>query len=162
MKEIVEKFSSYNIFNYLFPGFVFVGFTKQFTSYTFFQNDMLTNLFVSYFIGLVISRIGSLLLEPFLIKISFLKFANYSHFLKASKKDPKIETLSEVNNMYRTLCSLLFLLLPLKLIELLEMKYPIIKSWSLHLLIILLLILFLFSYRKQTNYITKRIMKKEN
>ena len=157
MKELLDKISSYNIFNYLFPGILFAVISKQLTGYSFLQDNLIIGAFVYYFIGLVISRFGSLSIEPLLRKLSFLKFANYKDFVSASKKDSKIELLSEINNMYRTLSSMFVLLLLLKLYELIESKVPILKDWSTYILLALLLVMFLFSYRKQTNYITKRI-----
>ena len=116
--------------------------------------------FLAYFIGLIVSRFGSLIVEPILKKASFLKFADYADFILASKEDPKIEMLSEANNMYRTFCSMLILLMLLKTSELIEFKYQILKNINPYILIILLLVMFLYSYKKQTEYIVKRI--KEN
>jgi len=157
MKDLLEKLSSYNLFNYLFPGIVFVVILKGTTSYSLLQENFIIGVFVYYFIGLVISRFGSLVIEPLLRKLTFLKFADYKEFVSASKKDEKIELFSEVNNMYRTLCSMFILLSILKFYEGLEIQIPILKDWNSCILITLLLFMFLFSYRKQTQYITKRI-----
>ncbi len=157
MKELLDKISSYNLFNYLLPGILFVAILNTFTTYSFPLDNLVVGAFEFYFIGLVVSRFGSLFIEPVLKKVSFLKFANYSDFVSASQKDSKIEILSEVNNMYRTLSSLLILLILLKLFEWIEFKLPVLKEWNLHILIAFLLVLFLCSYRKQTEYITKRI-----
>lgn len=159
MKDLLDKMSSYNLFNYLFPGILFAILSKEITTYSFLQENLITGAFVYYFIGLVVSRFGSLLIEPILRKLSFLKFSDYEEFISASKKDSKIELLSEINNMYRTLSSLFILLLLLKLYELIESKLPILKDWNSYILLVLLLFMFLFSYRKQTNYMIKRISK---
>ena len=161
MKEFLDKLSSYNLFNYLFPGIVFVVICDKTTSFSFLQDDIVTGLFVYYFSGLVISRFGSLVLEPILKCISFVKFAAYGDFLSASKADSRIELLSEQNNMYRTIISLFVLVLLLKLYECIETLWPWLKSADPIVMIVLLLILFSFSYRKQTNYITKRIKHTE-
>ena len=157
MKQLLDKISSYNLFNYLFPGILFAVLSRVITSYSFLQENLIIAVFVYYFLGMVISRIGSLVIEPVLKKLSFLQFADYKDFIEASKKDSKIELLSEINNMYRTLCSLFIVLVLLRLYELIESKLLILKSVNSYILAILLLVLFLFSYRKQTNYITKRI-----
>ncbi len=157
MKELLDKISSYNLFNYLFPGILFAVLSKEITIYSFLQENLIIGVFVYYFIGLVVSRIGSLIIEPILKKLSFLKFADYKDFISASQTDSKIELLSEINNMYRTLTSLFILLLLLKLYELIESNLPILKDWNSYILLALLLFMFLFSYRKQTNYIIKRI-----
>ena len=158
MKEILDKLSSYNLFNYLLPGMLFVTIADKLTSYSFIEeSNLIIAGFVYYFIGLVISRFGSLTIEPTLKRISFLKFADYKEYIIASKKDPKIDLLSESNNMYRTFISMLILLVLLKLYELIELKFQILKNWNPYILIGLLLIMFLYSYRKQVGYITKRI-----
>lgn len=157
MKDIFNKLSSYNLFNYLLPGIIFVVLASEVTQYYFIQQDIVIGMFLYYFIGLVISRFGSLVIEPLLKYISFLKFADYKDFVAASKKDEKLELLSEVNNTYRTICSLFFLLLLLKLYEEIESKFPILKEWNVIIFVVLLLAMFLFSYRKQTGYIIKRI-----
>ena len=157
MKEIIDKLASYNLFNYLLPGVLFVTIANKFTGYSFTEDNLIVAGFVYYFIGLVISRFGSLVIEPFLKKISFLKFIDYKEYIIASKKDPKIDLLSESNNMYRTFILMLILLVVLKLYELIELKFQMLKNWNPYILIGLLLIMFLYSYQKQTGYITKRI-----
>lgn len=157
MKELLDKISSYNIFNYLLPGIIFVIIASRVTHYPFLQEDIVVGVFVYYFIGLVISRFGSLVIEPLLKWLRFVEFTDYKKFVAACKKDEKLELLSESNNMYRTLSSLFLLILLLKGYEKIEAKFNIPPQWSAGILIVLLLIMFLFSYRKQTAYVTKRI-----
>lgn len=158
MKEFFDKISSYNIFNYLLPGILFVIIAKKITAYNFFvPGDILIGAFFYYFLGMVISRVGSILIEPILKKLSFIKFSDYKEFIAASKKDEKIEVLSEANNTYRSIISMIVLLLGLKLYSFFQVKYAISQTKSLDVMLVLLLIMFLFAYRKQTNYITKRI-----
>ena len=106
---------------------------------------------------MTVSRFGSVIIEPLFKKIKFLKFRDYKEYVVASKQDTKIELLSEVNNTYRTLNSMMFLLLILKLYNFCSIKFELSYTFSLICLTMLTTILYLFSYRKQTNYITKRI-----
>ena len=76
MKDLLDKLSSYNIFNYLLPGVVFVAISKSLTIYNFVQQDIVVGVFLYYFIGLVISRIGSIVIEPMLKWIRFVKFSD--------------------------------------------------------------------------------------
>src|SRR3989338_2221551 len=115
MKDIIDKLSSYNLFNYLFPGVVFVVLAQALTHYSFVQQDILLGIFLYYFIGLVISRFGSLVIEPLLKRLSFLKFSDYRDFVAASKKDEKVDLFSEINNTYRNLCACFSLLILLKI-----------------------------------------------
>lgn len=157
MKDLLDKLSSYNIFNYLLPGVIFAVFIDALTDFHFLQKDIVAGVFVYYFLGSVVSRIGSLAIEPLLRKWDIVKFAPYEDFVKASKTDPKMEILSEANNMYRTICSLMFCV---GIVALYDWAY---SSWSLlhaatpAILITVLFSLYALSYRKQTAYITKRI-----
>jgi hypothetical protein len=157
LDKLLDKISSYNLFNYLLPGVVFAVTASKLTHYSFLEKDVLLAAFLYYFIGLVISRIGSLVIEPLFKRSKFVHFADYKKFIAASEKDPKIELLSEVNNTYRTLCALFVSLLLLKAYEKLADHFPWFESHDSILLSILLLIMFAFAYRKQTKYVTKRI-----
>lgn len=157
VKEILDKITSYNLFNYLLPGILFVVILDEFTIYSFMQESLVVGGFVYYFVGLVISRFGSLVIEPILKKTSFLKFAEYKDFISASRQDSKIEMLSEANNMYRTFTAMLVLLGLVKLYEFISSKFPILNEWSLYVLAVILLAIFLSSYKKQTEYIAQRI-----
>lgn len=159
MTNLVERISSYYLFNYLFTGIVFVIFASRFTPYSFIQNDLLIAVFLYYFIGLVISRIGSLVVEPLLKGAVFVKFESYSSYLTALKKDPNIEVLSEANNMYRTLATVFAALLTLKLYALFETRFPSIATGEIYVLLAAMLLIFLFAYKKQTEYLVKRIKK---
>lgn len=157
MNNIVEKIGSYQIFTNLFPGGFFVLGLRFFFNLEFPTKNIGEDLMVYYFIGLIISRIGSLIIEPALKKIRFLKFAPYCDFVVASKIDAKVDTLSEINNYMRSLltCSLLFLAVG-GLQRLVRTCYFFSIAWKWGLLI-LVLIIFLFSYKKQTNYVRKRV-----
>jgi hypothetical protein len=157
MNELLSKISSYHLFNYLLPGSLFAVVATELTHRQFVQQNLVLGLFVYYFYGLIISRVGSLFVEPFLKWVRFLKFADYRDFVAACKKDPKIDELSETNNMYRTLCALLITLTLLQGIVLWELKYPQLKRAELPVLIAVVFGLLLFSYKKQTGYITKRV-----
>jgi hypothetical protein len=156
MADFVTKLSSYNLFNYLLPGIIFVILADTVTNYSFSQENVITGLFLYYFIGMVISRVGSLIVEPVLKRISFVKFAEYKDYVNASKKDERLELLSEVNNTYRTLCALFMVTLLLVGYEKLEGNWPFLRERAVIILTVLLLLLFLVSYRKQAAYVAQR------
>ena len=117
MKEILDKLTPYTIFNYLLPGVIFVILAEALTEFCFIQENVILGLFLYYFIGLLVSRLGSIILEPFLKLIRFIQFESYSHFVAASREDPEILVLSEANNMFRTFSSLFLALFILKVYE---------------------------------------------
>jgi hypothetical protein len=157
MENFLAKISSYNIFNYLLPGALFSFSLPLVTEYSVDQNNLLVAAFLYYFIGMVISRIGSLCVEPLLKKSGFLKFSEYGDFIRASAHDEKLETLSEANNTYRTICALILCLVLAWAYSVAEQRCPFLLPIAPYLVIAFIFVLFLFSYRKQTNYITKRV-----
>lgn len=157
MKDLLEKLSTYNIFNYLLPGVVFVAISSSLTGYNLIQDDVLIGVFLYYFIGLVISRIGSVVVEPVLKLLGFVKFSEYRDYIRAAEKDKLIEVLSEANNMYRTLLSLFLCLALLKAFDVLTGYYPFLNDWLPAIIVVGLLFLFAFSYRKQTGFISRRV-----
>lgn len=157
MKDILEKLTSYNLFNYLLPGVVFAVLASKTTGFSLMQQDWVLGAFLYYFIGLVISRVGSLVIEPLLKKLSFVQYAVYADFVAASKTDSKIEVLLEANNSYRTLATAFMLLLLLKLYDKISAVSPSIAHYGTTVGFALLMLMFLFAYRKQTMYISKRV-----
>ena len=165
MDGLLDKISTYNIFNYLLSGSLFVVIADAVTDYHFIQKDIVVGLFLYYFIGLVVSRIGSLVVEPILKAVRFVTFVDYGKFVEASAADPKIDVLSETNNMYRTLCALFLLLLLVVLFDRFAPSLPCLVEGSSYIAGVALLLMFLFAYRKQTAYIFRRVSKavdKEN
>jgi len=158
MNEIIKKLTSYNIFNYLLPGIIFVVIVQCVTSYKFIQGDTVVDLFLYYFIGLVVSRFGSLIIEPFFKRIKFVKFSEYKDFIVASKNDNKLEIFLEQNNMYRTFISMLMLILLLKTYETTQSSLNYLPiGGDKYILLVGIMLIFILSYLKQTKYITNRI-----
>lgn len=157
MKELLDKLGSYNVFNYLLPGVVFAALSSSLAGHSLLRSDLVVGAFIYYFLGLIISRVGSILVEPVLKKIGFVRFSPYRDYVSASKNDELISALSEANNMYRTFVSVFLCLLILKGYDLMASRFPFFKEWEMSILVIGLFILFLLSYQKQTAYITKRV-----
>ncbi|MBT7558188.1 hypothetical protein HN615_14895 [Candidatus Woesearchaeota archaeon] len=163
--SVLEKISRYNLSNYLLPGIVFIAFTSKTTEFDIiklFNENLVIILFLAYFTGTIISRIGSLIFEPILRKIKFVTFAKYPDYLEVQKIDKKLDDLSEENNTYRTYISLFAILLIFYLFIFLAEYFSLyIKDVGI-ILVGALFVLFLFSYRKQTNYIRSRVNKNLN
>lgn len=161
IENLIEKISYYNLFNYLFPGSIYVIAVNHFTRLTLPTKDLWESFFLFYFIGLIISRIGSILVKPYLIEKlpRYPQEKEYSDFIEATKQDPKIEKLSSERNVYRTLIALGIMILVTIAFD------PIVKWLNLSdivvfiLLVIGLMILFISAYIKQTKFIIKRIEK---
>lgn len=155
--KIVDKLSAYQLFNYFFPGIIFNYGIEQITSFRIAPDDMLYRIFVYYISGMILSRIGSTIIEPVYKKICCVVYSRYSDFLKASHKDSKIDILLMENNTYRTLISVFFIMLLFYLCDQIEWIHNNYDSIYVVVINLLLLIgLMTLSFRKQTSFIRKR------
>ncbi len=157
MDEILKKISTYNIFNYLLPGTIYIVLVTKFTDYNLVETNFFSMLVISYFIGLVISRLGSFLLEPALRKLKIVPVGEYSDFVMVSKADPKIELFSEISNMYRSLSTMCLCILTTFLYWVISKGEISQKNILLSILFIGLFVLFIASHSKQNSYLNKRI-----
>lgn len=162
INDLLDKITSYNLFNYLLPGVLFAVLATSLTDVTLVQEDVVTGAFFYYFLGVVISRIGSLILESLLEWIGFLTTGDYGEYVSASKADQKIEVLLETRNMYRSLLAVFISLLGLKTYLWIEGSFPGLEALRAWLAIGFFIALFLFSYRKQTKYIISRAQERTN
>ena len=161
MENILEKISSYNILNNILPGVVFIFFwDKSFSTmkFTLSQENIITSIFLYYFFGMVLSRVGSLLIEPAFKLFRIIHFEPYEKYLKARSIDKKIPELLETDNLFRTMIATFLLLFSIRITYniLLDIEYIFYKDIFIYLFISFF-ILFSFAYRKQTQYIVKRI-----
>lgn len=159
MDSLLEKISSYSLLNNLIPGAVFCYLCQKLCDIDFTSGTIIENILVYYFLGLVISCIGSLIIEELCKKINLIIFKKYENFLDAIKIDPKIETLSEINNSYRTMAALGLVLAVIKIYMIFSTELNLSHSITHWIIIISLFTLFIFEYQKQTEHITKRIKK---
>ena len=156
MDKLLERISSYDILNNLFPGSVLYFLLSENIQLQ--QNSILTEFFIIYFLGLLASRIGSLLIEPLCKKLNIIQMASYEDFIKAESRDKKIEILSSVNNMYRTFISVFIIYIFYKITGYIAIQYTCPSQFVETCITIALLVIFSLSYHKQTNYIRKRVI----
>lgn len=167
LKQIVDKISSYNIFTNLYPGILFCYLIKIMFNINVLSENGFENLILFYFVGMVLSRIGSVVIEPIMKKIkiknkALLQFAHYSDYEKASNDEPLVVTLSETNNTYRTLltcfiCALVFKICIIINGVCLDIKFTFFQDNKDWFILILLIVLFSLAYIKQTSYVRKRV-----
>lgn len=161
MEQLFNKLENYNVLNYILPAIVFIECCKYYVGIDFnITNNIIIDIFMYYFIGLIISRISSLIVEPLLLKFRIInkkEISDKSDFYRAEKEDSKIKILFTDYNMYRNLITVFILLIILKLYKFLQ-KYILINSiFTSTMVFIFLLILFILSYRKQLKYIHSRV-----
>lgn len=157
MNSVIEKLDSYQIMTNLLPGAFFVMALKFFFELSFPTENIGEEILIYYFMGLVINRIGSLIVKPILQKAKFIQEASYSDYIKAAKVDAKLEVLSETNNYFRSVLTCFFLVFIVGLVRMLILNTGcLLKCWK-GCVIVCFILLFLFAYRKQTVFVKERI-----
>lgn len=157
IKLVFDKLSQYSFLTNILPGTVLCIILKYLVGYDLIPDDYYQAGIVFYFVGLVNSRVGSLVIEPILKKVRWVRFVPYRDFLQAEKNDDKLTVLNQENNVFRAYISVMFI----------SMVGYVYKNCSVDLknfitdesfvLITTLLVLFLFAYRKQTAFVRKRV-----
>lgn len=160
MDKIIEKLSNYHIFNNLVPGYLFLIISSYILKQNLIIENLIYSFFEAYFIGIIISRISSLVVEKIIVKIWKLKKEPYEKYIDANKNDNKIEILNQDCNMYRSLCTLMLIELVLKIVFMFKIQNLIDNDILILILFVMLTILFAFSFVKQNKYISLRVRKR--
>lgn len=160
LSDVWGKISSYNIYVNLFPGAVFIFLYEKITKTQIFIDNVFVNIVICYFAGFVISRISSVVIEELLKilhnkegTITFLHRAEYKDYISAAQKDDFIKLMNECNNVFRSFITVFSLLITVALLN----GYKIYDKETI--LLVLMVILFLLSFRKQTKMIKNRVNK---
>ena len=104
LDDLLGKISAYDLFNVLLPGaLVTYSFSQMPLGSCIDCSNWLALFVMSYVLGLIASRIGSLCIEPLVRKLQPTGKRDYSAFAYAQKRDPKVEQLLMISNMYRSL-----------------------------------------------------------
>ena len=73
MDKFLNKISEYHFIQTIVPGIIFTYFSKIFYDVNLFTEKPIYDFIIMLIIGLIISRIGSLIVEPVLQKIKILR-----------------------------------------------------------------------------------------
>ena len=119
--------------------------------------DMIFNICICYVVGLLVSRFGTLVVEKVLKKLKCINFANYTDYVVASKKDETLRFLSQINNFFRTIIAMVFLMITAYVLSFFKAYLIEYKTPLTIILGVLVLVLMICSYKKQTEYINKRV-----
>ena len=97
-------------------------------------------------------------------KEPLLKFAPYDKYVDASENNTFIKTLSETNNTYRTIIAMVILILVVKLYDwfiydVVQLLGEMGNNLVFVIICLITIILFVYSYKKQTDYIRNRVEK---
>lgn len=163
MDKFLDKLSRYHLLTNLIPGVLFLCLLRILGIYSIDLTNWILILFVGYFAGLTISRVGSVVIEPWFKRWKIVKYATFCDFLEAEKIDVKIPDLLADNNMYRTFVALFIILILFEICHIIPAADVFLHTqWAVLTFLVLILLLYILSFRKQTSYIRMRIRKANN
>ena len=162
ISKMIERISRYEIINNLIPGTA-LCFILSHLGYPILNYNAGISVVICYLVGLINSRFSSLIVEGICRKVNIVQWRKYELYIAAKAKRPFIETLQENANMYRAFVSVFFISLIAYVIQRIMPKCVFLQNNGIWILIVVLLVLFLFSYRKQVNeYVVKNIDEVKN
>ena len=159
MKEFADVISSYRIVNNLIPGGALCVFSYYFIDNRVLFNNVFFNICLFYIVGIVIGRIGSVIVEKVCKDVGFIDRAKYEDFVEAEKSDTSLKTISEISDLYRNMISLCILLEIGCAISLCFNKQSLCLVETALLISVIVGALMLFAYKKQINYVRRRVYK---
>jgi len=155
--KILESISRYEILNNLIPGTA-LCLILSYMGYPILDYNFGACIVICYILGFINGRFSSLVIEWLCKKTKFIKWRDYSLYNSAKKERPFVSTLQENANMYRAFVSVFFISLIAYIMQLILSECVFLQKNGFWILMILLFVLFLFSYRKQVNdYVVKNI-----
>ena len=153
MDEIAKKVSAYNLMNALIPGGALVYSLEAFGYLNLKEINVLCLVPMAFILGLIGSRIGSLILESIAIKLKLIE-RDYERYTQAQATDDRLFTLTTVSNMYRTLAGSTLVLAILALGKLFPESF---RPWIVAGLGVAVFLLFILSWIKQERYVSQRV-----
>lgn len=156
MESLLSKISAYHLISYGLTGLLLTscyvvlhGLSTSFGPAIAFGGV--------YLVGILVSRVGSVVMEWPLKKIGFIKYAIYSDYVEAESVDSKVSGLAEQSAFYRTLSCGFSLL---AIFSGFDRREPVIidfAGWIETSAYSAMAILFLFAYRKQCKFVFDRV-----
>lgn len=157
MDKIIDKISSYHIFNYIIPGYIFILICDRYFDIKICDSNAVNNVIIAYIVGLIIGRISSILIEKRLYYVFKIKNESYESFVKAEVKNDKLNVILQDRNMYRNLFTTFLLLLVIKVLKVFNLLSIINQDIRIIIILVGLVILFAISFKKQSIYAISRI-----
>jgi len=163
MSEFLQKLGSYQIMTNLLPGAFLAGMLRMLFKIELPSTGIFEIIIACYFWGLIVNRIGSLIIEPILTrpigknKFKLIDRALYSEYLSASQADTKLDALSETNNCYRSFMTASLILPIVYGLSWLYSNCLWFNEYWRWFAVLFLVMLFFFSIKKQTAYVRDRV-----
>ena len=160
MDNIFSKITDYEFFDRLFPGFLVCFYYSSLSNDSFNIAEISTisaiaMIAIMYFVGLTVSRIGSLIIEPLAKKAKLIQY--HKGFYLAERNDPKIKVLLKDFNMYRNIAASAIISIVMTLIRAVSLPFDGGELAVRITVLALVFVVYFAAYAKQSVSINNRI-----
>lgn len=159
MEILLNIIGSYDILGHCIQGILFVHYLQKIYSLTIMTGTFAIDFALIYFIGLIIGRLGAFL-DKILIKLGDTKIKYFKYMADVENEDKMIQTLKTNKNMLRNFMATILIILVIETFSFVSnirhIEIDIIKRV---VALVVLLVIFDFSYKRVNNYISKRIFR---
>ena len=165
INSFLARLTKYEWLNRLLPGVFFVVLSKELKCPMLSPENWVESLGVYILWGELASRVGALVVEPLLRLARVVRFAEYPDYQDYQKANKEYCDMLLTNaNFARTLCALGLLLLAMRLIVLLPScgHFACVAFGWRDVAVLVWVVLFLFAYCRQVNFLVERIEKFKN
>ena len=152
LKSLSEKLSAYQLFNFIYPGAVFLGILSYKGVPLGMLKEIWCFLLSSYFLGMTISRFGSIVIESICLKFGWIEKYDIKRYADNIAKNSFTAILLELTNIYRTICSMGILLFLCTIF-----KYQQDDKCCMLFVEVLFVLLFGISFIKQHHYLEDKL-----
>lgn len=159
MNDFIFLLSNLRVVSSIVPGAILCIYINDFLKINILRHETIVNIFIFYAVGVIIGRIGSIVIEPLFESFGIIDKENYPNFIDAEIKNPKVSTIDEISRFYRSMATLMMLIIVGILFEYPMNLYPLTYVLGGHIVSVLILILMIKSYSKQSEYTANRIKK---
>lgn len=157
MDKIFEALNHYDIVTCLIPGMVFCQLTDWIYGTRLIEGNSITLMIISYVLGIVVGRIGSVIIEPICEDTKIIVKADYERWRKAASQCEEVKTLTTKSTVYRSWIALMLIQIILLFIFPLSAFAADIGRCNLFFGQFIVFVLLILSYRKQIDYVRKRV-----
>ena len=152
-----DKLDAYNLIANLVPGAALV-YALHFSKFPVPDPEKIgAFLLTAFVVGVATNRLGSLVLDPVLRRVGFLHKKDYQAFLGSEKQDARLETLVANSGLYRTFVTAGLVYLTLLATNCVFAAIGIKPNIVFILVAVLGMVIFLFAFRKEDDYIRTRM-----
>lgn len=157
---LFEHISAFEVFGTLVPGLILaVALDELFFQHALSGGGIFRLIIIAYCLGIIASRLGSLLSDCLSSRLGVTRrISYYNDFIRAEKRDAKVDILQSVSNLYRTLMGACLIVAYCSCARALRhVAGQVVVDVAIDVLTIgLLTLLFLLSWRKQERYVEQR------